>query len=332
MRYLIEQHPETQSYYIKDLKTGNKTSLSKYKCALEIIDDKYVIVGRMRCGLEYGLITIDGDVVVDTKYDAIYVNKDRIFYSDDGLMNEMTFLNQFVWHNKVGEYYSNTPYLSSGLNRAEINVSNGKEAISIDCYGHLIEEANHLYDDYDYDEFGNRYKLKWGRLWNLRKDGGITLPCGLAFTEVSVEIIYDTYFAIYKSGYNSDGKWVNTYYCLVDINGKVLHSDLSGFSVNHFKFNDRLVIDDSFILDELGNKYPIPDGYEIAFNSDKNGFIEIYKDGKRGYMNNRGEIVVPTIFEKKEPYHYIDEDYYDSLRQSTEDAFEGDSSARWNVD
>ena len=79
MRYLIEQHPETQSYYIKDLKTGNKTSLSKYKCALEIIDDKYVIVGRMRCGLEYGLITIDGDVVVDTKYDAIYVNEDRIF-------------------------------------------------------------------------------------------------------------------------------------------------------------------------------------------------------------------------------------------------------------
>ena len=97
-------------------------------------------------------------------------------------------------------------------------------------------------------------------------------------------------------------------------------------------FNDRLVINDTMILDAIGNKYMLPEGYDIAYNSDKNGFIQIYKDNKRGYMNNRGEIVVPAIYDKINPSLNIDEDYFNSLNEHTDDAFEGDTSARWNID
>lgn len=340
MRYIIEQNAETNFYHIKDLETGQMIPMSKYQIVLGVIDDKYVIVGRYRGEKEYGLITIDGDTILDMYYDAVYIKDDRIFFSENELMNEMTFLSQYVWHNRVGEYFSNVPYLCSELDYAEIKVNTDEEYKRIDCYGNVIQKFTSDIEDYDYDEWGNRYPLKWSKLWNLleldrvndKPYWKIALPCGLTFTQVSVEIIFNNIFAIYRSGYNAEGHWVNTYFCLLDESGKVLHFDLSGFTVNHFMFNDRLVINDTMILDAIGNKYMLPEGYDIAYNSDKNGFVQIYKDNKRGYMNNRGEIVVPAIYDKINPSLNIDEDYFNSLNEHTDDAFEGDTSARWNID
>ena len=89
MRYIIEQNAETNFYHIKDLETGQMIPMSKYQIVLGVIDDKYVIVGRYRGEKEYGLITIDGDTILDMYYDAVYIKDDRIFFSENELMNEI---------------------------------------------------------------------------------------------------------------------------------------------------------------------------------------------------------------------------------------------------
>lgn len=354
MKYIIEQNPETNYYHLKDTETGGVISLSKYQVILGVIDDKFVIVGKPWVGGNlYGLVTIDGELIVDMLYDAIYVQGSRIYCCDDEVVNEMTLLIQYVWHNRKGEYFSNEPYMYSDLDIATIkdngkNTSDGKQSYKqIDCYGRTVREfqgyspiPNLTYEDCERDEWGHVYHKKWRKLWGLLEDDivnstiyrKISFPCGLTFRQLEIETIHNKFFLLYRSGYNSEGHWVKTHYCIADENCKVLYFDLSGFSVNENMFHDSLVINNQIIINALGETYNIPEGYEFAYNSDKNGFIEIYKEGKRGYMNNRGEVVIPTIFEKKEPYHHIDEDYFDSLKKSTDDAFEGDSSARWNID
>lgn len=354
MKYIIEQNPETNYYHLKDTETGGVISLSKYQVVLDVIGDKFVIIGKPWVGGNlYGLVTIEGELIIDMLYDAIYVQGSRIYCCDDEVMNEMTFLHQYVWHNRKGEYFSNVPYMYSDLDVASIK-DKGKVAEYnkhsyklLDCYGRTISEFQGYspipkltHDDYEHDEWGHEYHKKWSKLWGLLEDDivdstiyrKISFPCGLTFAQVHIETIHNKFFLLYRSGYNTEGRWVKTHYCIANENCKVLYFDLSGFSVNENMFHDSLVINNQIIINALGETYNLPEGYEFAYNSDKNGFIEIYKEGKRGYMNNRGEVVIPTIFEKKEPYHYIDEDYFDSLKKSTDDAFEGDSSARWNID
>jgi hypothetical protein len=73
--------------------------------------------------------------------------------------------------------------------------------------------------------------------------------------------------------------------------------------------------------------------------SDDCGFAEIEKDEKIGFMNNEGRIVIPPNF-PKDRQSGIDEDAADDAWREyqkviagwTEDAFEGDSDARWNTD
>ena len=75
------------------------------------------------------------------------------------------------------------------------------------------------------------------------------------------------------------------------------------------------------------------------FYSDNCGYAEIEKNNKLGYMNNRGEVVIPPIF-PKDIQVGIDEDaaneswreHQKYVADSISDAYEGDSDARWNTD
>lgn len=355
MRYVIKQKPNTESFYIEDIKTGQHISLHNYKYVIDIIDDKYVIVGRDYIGKKYGLITVAGLSVVDMIYDAIYVKDNRIYCQLDGLINEMTLLGQYVWHNKQGEYFSNEPLLSSDIDTAiikdkdEVGSRNLIAYKAIDCFGHIIEKFQNTApiiglknEEYLYSEWGDSYHIKWRNLWDLLKieivdsrlRRTITFPNGLTFENLDYTICFNRFLLLYTSGYNSEGRWVNTYYCVAEENCNVLYYDFTGFSVNQHMFPDRLVINNKFILDVEGNLYSIPNGCEFAFNSDRNGYIEMYNKGKRGYMNNRGEIVIPCIYEIEKKVFEMDEDYEAYLRSGGDflDAFDGDSSAIWNID
>ena len=355
MRYAIKQNSTTEKYYIEDIKTGQHISLHDYKYIIDIIDDKYVIVGRDFIGKKYGLITVDGLSVVDMIYDAIYTKGNRIFCQLDGLLNEMTFLGQYVWHNKLGEYFFNEPILSSDIDTA---IMKDKDAVVernltaykvMDCMGCIIEKFQDTApiirlknEEYLRNEWGDSYHKKWSNLWNLLKieiidsklRRTITFPNGLTFEKLDYTFYFNRFLSLYTSGYNTEGRWVKTHYCIAEENCKVLYYDLAGFSVNEHMFPDRLVINDKIILDAEGNLYPMPNGYEFAFNSDRNGYIEIYSNGRRGYMNNRGEIVIPCIYEIEKKVFEMDEDYEAYLRSGGDflDAFDGDSSAIWNID
>jgi hypothetical protein len=121
---------------------------------------------------------------------------------------------------------------------------------------------------------------------------------------------------------------------------KLLYYSDDGFKVNTRTFSDRIIIGEENIMDFDGSLFNIPKGLIFSNDTcDRLGFLAIEKNNKLGYMNNRGEVVIPPIFPKDEQIG-IDEDaaneswreYQKYAAGSVSDAYEGDSDALWNTD
>ena len=130
--------------------------------------------------------------------------------------------------------------------------------------------------------------------------------------------------------------------CLAILNDsyKLLFYSADGFKVNTRTFNDRIIIGEEYIMDFDGSLFSIPN--DIIFSDDtcdSLGYLQIEKNNKLGYMNNRGEVVIPPIF-PKDVQVGIDEDaaneswreYQKYAVDSVSDAYDGDSDAFWNTD
>lgn len=130
--------------------------------------------------------------------------------------------------------------------------------------------------------------------------------------------------------------------CIAVLNDSfdVIYYSKDGFNICPRTFHNRIIINREYILSPDGRLFNLPENIKFdEFYSDDCGFAEIEKDEKIGFMNNEGQIVIPPIF-PKDRQSGIDEDaaddawreYQKDIAGWTEDAFEGDSDARWNTD
>jgi len=130
--------------------------------------------------------------------------------------------------------------------------------------------------------------------------------------------------------------------CIAVLNDSfdVIYYSKDGFNICPRTFHNRIIINREYILCPDGRLFNLPENIKFDdFYSDDCGFAEIEKDEKIGFMNNEGQIVIPPIF-PKDRQSGIDEDaaddawreYQKDIAGWTEDAFEGDSDARWNTD
>jgi len=130
--------------------------------------------------------------------------------------------------------------------------------------------------------------------------------------------------------------------CIAVLNDSfdVIYYSKDGFNICPRTFHNRIIINREYILCPDGRLFNLPENIKFdEFYSDDCGFAEIEKDEKIGFMNNEGQIVIPPIF-PKDRQSGIDEDaaddawreYQKDIAGWTEDAFEGDSDAYWNID
>ena len=130
--------------------------------------------------------------------------------------------------------------------------------------------------------------------------------------------------------------------CIAVLNDsfEVIYYSKDGFNICPRTFHNRIIINREYILCPDGRLFNLPENIKFdEFYSDDCGFAEIEKDEKIGFMNNEGQIVIPPIF-PKDRQSGIDEDaaddawreYQKDIAGWTEDAFEGDSDAYWNID
>ncbi len=120
----------------------------------------------------------------------------------------------------------------------------------------------------------------------------------------------------------------------------VLYYSIEGFNIYPRTFHNRIIINHEYILCPDGRLFNLPENIKFdEFYSDNCGFAEIEKNEKIGFMNNEGQIVIPPIFPKDSQSGIDEEAANDSWREYqkevagwTEDAFEGESDACWNID
>lgn len=139
--------------------------------------------------------------------------------------------------------------------------------------------------------------------------------------------------------------WVSKYKegkCIAILNDsfEVIYYSNNGFNIYPWTFHNRIIIDSDYILCLDGKLFNLPENIKFdEFHSDNCGFARIEKDGKIGFMNNDGQIVIPPIFPKDRESGIDEEAANDSWREYqkeitswSSDAYEGDDSNRWNTD
>ena len=168
------------------------------------------------------------------------------------------------------------------------------------------------------------------------------------FHNVKINFVWGEFLVLIKmeenpsyTGYDRQPKYKEGK-CIAILNDSfdVIYYSKDGFCINPRTFRNRIIINREYILCPDGRLFNLPENIKFdEFYSDNCGYAEIEKNNKLGYMNNRGEIVIPPIFPKDVP-DGIDEDaaneswreYQKYAADSVSDAYEGDSDARWNID
>ena len=130
--------------------------------------------------------------------------------------------------------------------------------------------------------------------------------------------------------------------CIAVLNDtfNIIYYSRDGFDIYPNTLHNRIIINHEYILCYDGRLYKMPENIKIDdFRRDCCGFIQIEKNEKIGFMNNEGKIVIPPIFPKDSEAGFDENevndwwrDYKKDIDGSVEDAFEGDDSARWNID
>lgn len=158
MRYVILKNNTTNKYFIWDSVKKQQTTDVEYEIIVDIVLDKYAIVGRsydyFSFGYNYksyiyGLVDIEGSIILDIKYEFVYPT-DSIIYCriDGGPVNRLTYQGDYEWINKHGICYSKYPFSYIGEEKALIKVKEiidmgyktGSIYRSIDYNGNTLQE------------------------------------------------------------------------------------------------------------------------------------------------------------------------------------------------
>jgi len=121
MRYIIHKSPVNEKFYIWDTKEKILTTETGYDIILDIISDKYAVIGksvfyyiddRKYKSYSYQLIDISGRVVFNTLFEYVYPTDTIIYCKLDGLpINELSYLGNYQWKTNKGVYNSKNPFL-----------------------------------------------------------------------------------------------------------------------------------------------------------------------------------------------------------------------------
>ena len=287
------------------------------------------------------------DNIIKTKY--------PFFYIDD----EKAIVKGKYWEDRTDPIFPKFGHMYQLLNkRGEVlqeEKIESKERISkiFQRFPKSHQQPNYVYIDFMADSFDEKWvhinemtERASDKYYNL---GSIQINDTLVLTNVHLGFAWNKYLLVYKDdneydrSYHHDRKIINrANNCLAILNDsyKLLYYSADGFKVNTRTFIDRIIIGEEYIMDFDGSLFSI--SKDIIFSDDtcdRLGYLQIEKDDKLGYMNNRGEVVIPTIF-PKDVQVGIDEDaaneswqeYQQYATDSVSDAYEGDSDARWNTD
>lgn len=287
--------------------------------------------------------------------DRIIKNKYPYFYIDD----EKAIVKGEYWEDRTDPIFPKFGHIYQLLNNKGDVLQDDKieckERVSkiLQRYSKSPQQPNYVYIDF----LADRLDKKWAHINEIAERtndkyynlGSIQINGTLVLTNVHLGFAWNKYLLVYKDdneydrSYHHDRKIINrANNCLAILNDsyKLLYYSADGFKVNTRTFIDRIIIGEEYIMDFDGSLFSIPK--DIIFSDDtcdRLGYLQIEKDDKLGYMNNRGEVVIPTIF-PKDVLVGIDEDaaneswqeYQQYATDSVSDAYEGDSDARWNTD
>lgn len=206
------------------------------------------------------------------------------------------------------------------------------------------------------DVLADSVDKRWGRINELaiRTDNKYFNICDFNLSEkynfhnVKISFAWGEFLILTKmeenpsyTGYNHQPKY-NEGKCIGILNDSfdVLYYSIEGFKIYPRTFHNRIIINHEYILCPDGRLFNLPENIKFDdFYSDNCGFAKIEKNEKIGFMNNEGQIVIPPIFPKDSQSGIDEEAANDSWREYqkevagwTEDAFEGESDAYWNID
>ncbi len=168
------------------------------------------------------------------------------------------------------------------------------------------------------------------------------------FHNVRLQLAWDEFLLLIKmeknqsyTGYCREPKYKESK-CLAVLNDsfEVIFCSKDGFDINPDIFQNRIIINCEYILRSDGRLFSLPDNIKFdELKSDNCGFARIEKDDKIGFINNEGQFVIPPIFPKDRENginEYLAEEemreYQREIAGWTEDAFDGEPDAAWNID
>ena len=256
------------------------------------------------------------------------------------------------WHEsfKRGYCYQYIDTKGNVLKEAKVESKDSVERVLLGC--RMQDCSNLVYIDVLADSIDKR----WERINELAKrtDKDYFNLCDFNLSEkydfnnVKICFAWGEFLILTKmeknpsyTGYDYQPKYKEGK-CIAVLNDSfdVIYYSKDGFNICPRTFHNRIIINREYILCPDGRLFNLPENIKFdEFYSDDCGFAEIEKDEKIGFMNNEGQIVIPPIFPKDRQFG-IDEDaaddawreYQKDIAGWTEDAFEGDSDAYWNID
>lgn len=397
MRYTIQKSPIIEKFYIWDTVEKRFTTETGYDIIVDIIEDKYAIVGYRRSykvdyyyykTYDYKLIDVNGREVFNEEFEFVYPTDSIVYCKNVNLpVNKLTYMGNYMWNQKDKTIKSKYPLCYIDDEKAVVKGEYWEERTDpiFPKFGHIYQllnirgevlheekienkeritkilqrflksytQPNYVYIDFLADSLDEKWahinemaERTSAKCFNL---GSIQINETLKLTNVHLGIAWNQYLLVYKDdneydrSYHHDRKIINKAdNCLAILNDsyKLLYYSADGFKVNTRTISDRIIIGEEYIMDFDGSLYNIPQ--DIIFSDDtcdRLGYLLIEKNNKLGYMNNRGEVVIPPIF-PKDVQVGIDEDaaneswreYQKYAADSVSDAYEGDSDARWNTD
>ena len=327
---------------------------------------------------KYGIIDMKGNVIFDFKYEYIYPTDTIIYCKPFGFpFNQLTYLGHYRWVHKNGTFLSNEPFVyynnENAILRGEyfkeygmFSMKEGYVYKLIDGNGIVLKEEkigkSQSFNKLLKEEKNTNQQLvelkilsqqtdsKWSFLNEITERserfcnfGSIRLG-EVLLNNVHFNFAQSKFLLIFQLDENYNGDIIreesSTCCAVLNDKGKVIYYSKEGFKVMSSVFIDRIVIDNKYILDYDGNLFSMPEEIEIcSMYSFSYNYIRIKNKEKSGFMDNKGNIVIPTIFPKDEWCGFDEEvsqcmweEYLGQVYDSTDDAFEGDSDAYWNID
>lgn len=397
MRYIIQKSPIIEKFFIWDTVEKRLTTETGYDIIVDIVEDKYAIVGFRKSykidfyyykTYDYKLVDVNGREVFNEEFEFVYPT-DSVIYCKLGNLpvNKLTYLGNYVWNQKDKIIKTKYPYFYIDDEKAIVKGEywEDRTAPIFPKFGYMYQLLNKRGDVLHEEKIDNKEHInkilqrfqktdlkpkyvyidfladsldeKWAHINEMAERtsdkyynlGSIQINETMRLTNVHLGFAWNKYLLVYKDdneydrSYHHDRKIINRAdNCLAILNDsyKLLYYSDDGFKVNTRTFSDRIIIGEEFIMDIDGSLFNIPN--DIIFSGDtcdRLGYLQIEKNDKLGYMNNRGNLVIPPIFPKDIRTGINEDAANESWREyqkyavdSVSDAYDGDSDAFWNTD